>query len=276
MDLRLREVGYGYAGTTTEVLRSIDLDVDAGKVVGLVGPNDAGKSTLCLVASGLAPTSIGGRLTGSVTLDGVETVSMKPFEAAQRCGILFQNPLTQLSGTAPTVFEEVAFGPRNIGLDLRTIVERVEWVLDVLNIGDLAPRDPARLSGGQAQLVALAAVLAIKPGVLVLDEPTSQLDPAGTHLVGDALANLANETGTAILVAEHKTDLLARMADTIAVLDGGALVEVGPAGSVLGDAKLSEHGVEPPAAVAVGRAIDEAGVRARLDGIDLATLGSRR
>ena len=274
MSVVLRDVRYTYAGTSLAVLDGIDLAVAAGDVLGVVGPNDAGKSTLCLVAAGLAPGSIGGRLAGSVQLDGLETSGLRPFEAAQRCGILFQNPLTQLSGTAPTVFEEVAFGPRNVGLDLAAIVERVEWALDALGIDHLAPRDPDRLSGGQAQLVALAAVLALRPGVLVLDEPTSQLDPAGTRLVGDALARLAAETGTAILVVEHKTDLLARLASEVAVLEAGRVVARGTAATVLADPDLVGRGVEPPAAVAIARAAEAAGVTGRLSGIDLAALGA--
>ncbi len=272
MALTIAGASYTYAGTSTPVLVDIDLVVPAGRVVGLVGPNDAGKSTLCLVAAGLAPTSIGGRLTGSVTLDGTETIDLKPYEAAQRCGILFQNPETQLSGTASTVFEEVAFGPRNVGLDLPAIIDRVDGSLALLGIEHLAPRDPDRLSGGQAQLVALASVLALQPGVLVLDEPTSQLDPAGTRLVGDALARLASESGTAILIVEHKADLLARLTHEVAVIAEGRLITQGPAGSVLGDLVAESVGVEPPAAVTIMRAATDAGVAERLAGIDLAAL----
>jgi energy-coupling factor transport system ATP-binding protein len=272
MSLHLVDVGYRYAGGTTQVLAGITLEVRPGQVVGLVGANDAGKSTLCLIAAGLAPGSIGGRLDGSVLLDGRETRDLKPWEAAQRCGILFQNPGTQHSGTAPTVFEEIAFGPRNLGLDLGEIVARVEDVLGTLGIGDLAGRDPHRLSGGESQLVALAGVMAMRPGVLVLDEPTSQLDPAGTRLVGDALARLTVETGTAILVVEHKTSLLARIADDIVVLDGGRVALQGPSSTVLGLAELASRGVRPPAAVSIRRALAAAGMADRLGAHDLAGL----
>ncbi len=260
MTLRLAGARYRYAGTPRVVLDGIDLDVAPGRVVGLVGANESGKSTLCLVASGLAPGSIGGRLEGSVTMDGVETVTLAPHEHAQRCGVLFQNPTTQLSGTAVTVWEEVAFGPRNLGLAVPEIVERVEWALDTLGIAPLAPKDPARLSGGQAQLVALAAVLALRPAYLVLDEPTSQLDPRGTRLVGEALAGLAAETGTGILVAEHKTELLAAMAQDVAALDAGRVALLGPAADVLADPRLVDLGVEPPAAVRLARALEAAGL----------------
>ena len=262
MTLALTSVSYRYAGTPRDVLAGITLEVTPGHVTGLVGPNEAGKSTLCLVASGLAPAAIGGRIEGSVTIDGVETRSLRPHELAQRCGVLFQNPTTQLSGTAVTVWEELAFGPRNLGLPIAEIVNRVEWAMATLGIGTLAPRDPARLSGGQAQLVALASVLALQPAYLVLDEPTSQLDPQGTRLVGEALAHLASETGTGILVVEHKTELLAALADRVAVIDGGRIVESGPAQAMLDDPRLPELGVEPPAAVRLRRALLAAGLDA--------------
>jgi energy-coupling factor transporter ATP-binding protein EcfA2 len=262
MTLSLSSARYRYAGTARDVLEGVDLDVEPGQVLGLVGANESGKSTACLVASGLAPTAIGGRLDGSVTVDGVETRSLKPHELAQRCGVLFQNPTTQLSGTAVTVFEELAFGPRNLGLDVDEIVDRVEWALDTLGIRALAPKDPARLSGGQAQLVALASVLALRPPYLVLDEPTSQLDPQGTRLVGEALSRLAGDTHTGILIVEHKTELLAVMAHRVAVLDAGRVALCGPAAEVLSDPRLTDLGVEPPASVRLRRALESAGLDA--------------
>jgi len=274
MVLRLAGVGYAYAGTAKPVLNDIDLEVEPGRVVAVVGPNEAGKSTLCLVAAGLAPASIGGRLTGSVLLGGAETATLKPFEAAQRCGILFQNPATQLSGTTATVWEEIAFGPRNLGLPLDDVVGRVESAMAALGIAALADRDPTRLSGGQAQLVALAAVVALGPSVLVLDEPTSQLDPAGTRFVGDALARLATEAGTAILLVEHKTALVARIANEAVLLVGGRIERRGPARDLLADPTIEKHGVEPPPSVRIERAAAAAGQSDRLRGIDLAALES--
>ena len=264
MSLRLRGVGYTYAGAAGRVLEGVDLDVEPGRVVGIVGANDAGKSTLCLVATGLAPGVIGGRLDGTVELGGEDTRTQKPHEAARRAGLLFQNPETQLSGTAATVFEEVTFGPRNLGLPLGEVVSRVEAALETVGIAELAARDPQRLSGGQAQLVALASVLALQPRVLVLDEPTSQLDPAGTRLVSDALEGLARAGETAILVVEHKTDVLERLADDIVVLAAGRIALRGPSRSVLADERLPGLGVTPPASVAIRRAAAAAGVDDRL------------
>ncbi len=258
--LELSGVRYRYAGATDWALDGLDLALEAGEVIGICGANDAGKSTLCLVAAGLAPGAIGGRLEGSVLIGGTDSRELAPYVAAQRCGILFQNAATQLTGTTATVWEEVAFGPRNLGLDVAAIVERVGWAMTLARVEHLAERQPDRLSGGQAQLVALASVLALRPAVLILDEPTSQLDPAGTTLVGETLSGLARDTGTALLVVEHKTDLLARIADRVIVIGAGRIALGGAAGAVLGDPRLVELGVAPPAAVRLRRLAEESGV----------------
>lgn len=272
--LSLAGVRYAYAGTRRWVLDGIDLELAAGRVLGVVGPNEAGKSTLCLVAAGLAPGVVGGRLEGEVVIDGLATRDANPHAVAQRAGILFQNPVTQLSATAQTVYEEVAFGPRNLGLPVDEIADRVAGALAAMRIETLAPRDPLRLSGGQAQLVVLASVLALRPPVLVLDEPTSQLDPAGTRLVGEALAGLAAQTGTAILVVEHKTALLVDLADECVLVADGRIVVRGPAPDVLSDERLAELGVEPPPAVRLQHAAAARGLA--LDPAVLASVAAER
>jgi energy-coupling factor transport system ATP-binding protein len=258
--IRLEGVRYQYAGTRTWALDGVDLSAGAGEIVGLVGPNDAGKSTVCLVAAALAPAVTGGRLEGQAWLVDGPTAELPAHEAARRCGVLFQNPLAQLSGTAATVWEEIAFGPRNVGLERRAIAERVARSLELLRIAHLAPRDPGRLSGGQAQLVAMASVLALEPRALVLDEPTSQLDPEGTRLVGEAIRRVAGETGSGVLIVEHKTALLATIADRVTVLAQGRTVLTGATRDVLADVSLTELGVDPPADVRIGRAIAAAGL----------------
>ena len=257
--LRVIGVRYTYPATRQPALEGIDLEIRLGEVLGLVGRNDSGKSTLCLVAAGLAPQSIGGRLDGRVEIDGEATVELRPHQLAQRAGSLFQNPVTQLSGTVSTVWEEVAFGPRNLGFPTDEIVNRVDWALALLHLAALGPRDPTRLSGGQAQLVALASVLALRPRCLILDEPTSQLDPAGTQLVGNALADLAADASTAILVAEHKTDLLARLANRVLVLDGGRVAAQGAASAIVEDSRLDDWGVQPPSTIRLRRLLVDRG-----------------
>ena len=257
--LQLTAATYRYAGYAKPVLHDVDLRLDDGEIVGLVGPNEAGKSTLCLVASGLAPASIGGNLTGTLTLDGTPAAGLKTHELAQRVVVAFQNPNTQRSGIAATVFEEIALGPMNLGLAVAETVARTREAIARLHIEHLVTRDPLRLSGGQAQLVAIASLLSMRPRHIILDEPTAQLDPAGTRLVGEALRALA-EAGTTLLIAEHKADLLDGLCSRIVAIDGGRIVLDGPTGTVFDDPRLAAMGVEAPARVRLGRSIADRGL----------------
>jgi energy-coupling factor transporter ATP-binding protein EcfA2 len=257
--LALHGVGYRYAGYAAQVLHDIELSLADGEIVGVVGANESGKSTLSLVASGLAPGSIGGGLSGTVSIDGADMAGRPLYEFSTRVGIGFQNPATQLSGVTGSVFEEVALGPMNLGRPARETVEQTRMALATLGIEDLAEREPRRLSGGQAQLVVIASLLAMRPAHLVLDEPTAQLDPEGTRLVGEALRGLA-ATGTALLIVEHKTDLLDGLCSRIVVLDAGRIVLDGAAGEVLADPRLDDWGVEAPSRIRLGRAVAERGL----------------
>jgi energy-coupling factor transporter ATP-binding protein EcfA2 len=250
--LELAGVSYRYAGYATEVLHDIDLRLGDGEIVGLIGPNEAGKSTLCLVASGLAPASVGGSLRGTLTLDGTPAAGLATYQLAERVVVGFQNPNTQRSGIAATVFEEIALGPMNLGLTVEETVARTREAVARLKLDHLVLRDPTRLSGGQAQLVGIASLLAMRPRHVILDEPTAQLDPAGTRLVGEALRALA-ETGTSLLIAEHKTDLLDGLCTRIVVIDGGRIVLDEPTAEAFDDSRLPGLGVEPPARVRLSR-----------------------
>ena len=264
MTLALRGIGYRYAGAGQPALLDVDLDLPDGRVVGLVGASEAGKTTLCLVASGLAPRTVGGRIRGRLLLDGEDVDAWPMHRLSARIAIAFQNPATQLSQVATTVFEEVAFGPMNLGLPRDVVVARTWSALERLRVGALAERDPRRLSGGQQQLVAIAGLLAMEPQHLVLDEPTAQLDPAGTALVGQALRELAAQ-GASILVAEQKTDLLAGIAAEVVVLEHGRVALGGPAAAILTDPALEDLGVPAPSSVRLR-------ARAAAAGLDAATL----
>jgi energy-coupling factor transport system ATP-binding protein len=259
MTLALEQISYRYAGARGLSLREVSLDLRDGEVLGLVGASESGKTTLCLVASGLAPRTVGGKLSGRVLLDGADIEGRRIHELAGRIGIAFQNPATQRSGVTETVFEEVAFGPMNLGRPLDEILQRTWSALRSLRIEELAPRDPGALSGGQQQLVAIAGLLAMGPSHLVLDEPTAQLDPAGTTLVGDAIAQLAHE-GASILLVEHKTDLVARVCSRVIALEAGRVAIEGEAADVLSDPRLRQLGVAEPAPVRLRRLARAAGV----------------
>jgi energy-coupling factor transport system ATP-binding protein len=257
--ISLNGVGYRYAGAARPSLLDIDLELADGTVVGVAGASEAGKTTLCLVVAGLAPRTVGGQIRGRITLDGEDVDAWPMHRLSQRVGIGFQNPSTQLSQVAGSVFEEVAFGPMNLGIARAEVVERTWSALDALRIDALAERDPQRLSGGQQQLVAMAGLLAMHPTHLVLDEPTAQLDPAGTRMVAEAIGRLAAD-GASILVAEQKTDLLADVAAEMVVLAEGRVALRGPAQEVLGDERLVDLGVRAPEPVRLRRAAAAAGV----------------
>jgi energy-coupling factor transport system ATP-binding protein len=261
--LTLEQVTYRYAGATTSSLLQVDLHLADGEVVGVAGAGESGKSTLCYVASGLAPRTIRGTLKGRLLIDG-EDVAERPIHAlVAKVGIGFQNPASQLSGVCETVYEEVAFGPMNLGLPRSEVMARTDDAMRRLRIDQLADRSPARLSGGQMQLVGLAGLLAMRPNHLVLDEPTAQLDPAGSLLIADAIAELA-QSGASILIVEQKTDLLARVCSRVVVLAGGRVVRNGPTAEILQDPELPSLGVPEPSAVRLRRALARAGLDAEL------------
>ena len=260
--LTLDEVSYRYAGATRTSLRGVSLTLRDGEVLGVVGRSEAGKSTLCLVASGLAPRTLGGTLSGRLLIDGADTAARAMHEMASDVAIGFQNPGTQLSGVATTVYEEVAFGPMNLGIARDEVLRRTESSIDALAIRVLSDRDPDRLSGGQQQLVAIAGLLALAPRHLILDEPTAQLDPAGTRLVSDAIRRLA-AGGASILIVEQKVDLLAGVCDRVLALDEGRLTLEGPAGSILADPTLHALGVAEPSPVRLRRLANEARIPSR-------------
>ena len=220
--LELLGATYRYPGERRAAIDGVDLRVGAGEVVGLVGPNEAGKSTLCLVAAGIAPGALGGEMEGDTLVDGVSLRGLRAWEVASRAGIVFAEPASQLSGITETVRDEIRFGPLNLGLPAAEATARAERVLARLRLAALADRPPARLSGGEQQLVAIASMLAMEPRVLVLDEPVGELDPEGRRLVGEALRSLA-DAGTAILVAEHDTEFLASICHRILAIEGGRL-----------------------------------------------------
>lgn len=257
--LTLERATYRYAGAAKASLFDVDLQLEDGEVVGVAGAGESGKSTLCYVMSGLAPRTIRGTLTGRVLIDGKDMVDEPIHALVARVGIGFQNPASQLSGVCETVYEEVAFGPMNLGLPRNEVMARTEAAMAALRIENLADRLPARLSGGQMQLVGLAGLLAMRPGHLVLDEPTAQLDPAGSSLVADAIAELA-ASGASILIVEQKTDLLARVCRRVVVLAGGRVVRDGPTTEVLDDPELHALGVSEPSPVRLKRALVNAGL----------------
>ncbi len=257
--LSLRGVSYRYAGAKVEALHGIDLDLAEGTITGLVGPSEAGKSTLCLVAGGLAPRVVGGKLFGQVGID-LESIADWPMHRlVEEVVTGMQDPTGQLTLIAGTVAEEVAFGPANLGLPRADIDARVARALQLTGIEDLAERDPSRLSGGQQQLVVIAGLLAMQSRHLVLDEPLAHLDAASARLVLDAI-RAAADAGTAVLLAEQRTAELAQVADTLMVMGAGNVIARGTSREILSDPGTVALGVAELPDLTLRRKLLEAGL----------------
>ncbi len=237
-------VGYAYEEAPREAVSDINLTVTEGEWVGVTGPTNAGKSTLCLLAIGLAPHFFGGTLRGTVTVLGRDSRAVQVIERSSDIGLLFQNPFTQISGARERVDDEVAFGPECHGVSQAEVVERVEEAMQLVGIGELAARNPFDLSGGQLQRLALAALLAMRPRILLLDEPTSQLDPAGTRGIFDVLSDL-HQRGITIVMVEHRLEALCRLCPRVVAMAGGRIIADGPPDDVFNrDAVMTRVG--PP------------------------------
>jgi len=236
---KLENVSYQYPLENRKVLKNINLDIKKGEFWAVIGKNGSGKTTLCSILRRFVPDFYKGELTGKITLEGKELKEYSQKEIVQKIGFVFQNPFTQISGVKNTVFEEIAYGLENLGLEREVIISEVEKILKLLEIEKLRDRNPYDLSGGQKQRVALASIIAMDPDILVIDEPTSQLDPKGTEDIFKIINLMANEGKTIILV-EHKLELIAEYAQNILVLDEGEIILSGKAEEVLNNKILLE------------------------------------
>ncbi|WP_218042136.1 energy-coupling factor ABC transporter ATP-binding protein [Infirmifilum lucidum] len=237
---------YAYPTSKDFVLRDVSFDVKRGEVLAVLGPNGSGKSTLCKSLNGLVPHFYGGRYGGRVVVGGEEVLKSSVAKLATKVGLVFQDPEDQMSGLALTVWEEVAFGLMMLGYPREEIVRRVEEAIEYVGLKGLEKRSPFELSGGQMQRLAIATVLALKPEVVVLDEPTAQLDPIGKFEVLAVIEKLARE-GSTIIIAEHEIEDVAYFADKALLLHNGRVLAYGPLRNVLRDVeKLKSVGVDPP------------------------------
>jgi energy-coupling factor transport system ATP-binding protein len=239
--IELVHVSYTYPIGTTPALAGVDLRVAEGEFVALIGPNGAGKSTLCYTLAGFIPHFFKGVLQGAVRVAGIETQASALNEWVLNVGLVFQNPFNQISGAKYTVYEEVAFGLENLGIPRDEIRERVDEALALNGIRDLADRSPYSLSGGQQQRVALTSILVMQPRLLVLDEPTSQMDPAGTREVFGLIRSLV-ERGMTVVLAEHKVEWIAAFADRVVALYQGQVLMDGKPRDVLTSEQLIGKG----------------------------------
>ncbi len=244
--IKVENLKYRYPNTTKLALDGLDFEIEKGSFIGIIGENGAGKSTLCQAFNGLVPGFFKGAYGGKVLIGDTEVAKTTVSKLCQKVGLVFQNPFNQLTGAKETVFEEIAFGLQNFGVLKEEMISRVNEVMELLDIADYRDRNPFDLSGGQMQRVALAGILAMKPEVIVLDEPTSQLDPAGSEEVFAAVDKLT-KSGITIIMVEQKLEKLAEYCDRILLLHQGKQIAFDSPEQIFSRVDLQSYGVNPPA-----------------------------
>lgn len=241
--IQIEGLTYSYPATNRPALHDLSLRIPEGQFCSLLGANGAGKSTLCYAISGFVPHFYRGKLEGKVQVAGISIADASLADLAGVVGLVFSNPFNQITGACYSVAEEIAFGLENLGLPRPEMHERIDHVLALAGLTELAERSPFALSGGQQQRLALASILAMQPRVLVLDEPTSQLDPAGAREVFAMLSALAAKRGTTVVLASHTLEWVAAYADRVIVLDRGEIIADGAPAQVLTAPELEASGV---------------------------------
>jgi energy-coupling factor transport system ATP-binding protein len=264
--IQVRDLSFSYQGSGGMALRGITMDIPDGEFLGIIGASGAGKSTLTYALNGIVPHHYRGDFYGEVRINGTDTLESRPDTIARQMGSVFQDIDSQM--TAPVVEDEILFGLENFGVPRGEIETRIEEALRAGGIGNLRNREIRSLSGGQKQKVVIAAVTALRPGIMVLDEPTGELDPQSSRGVFEYL-KLLNETyGATIVLVEQKIMLLCEFARTLGVMDRGRLVLLGNTAEVLQEAEVLEKaGVNIPRVTTLGKALRERGLyRGRLPG----------
>ena len=260
--IRVEELSFKYTGAKEYSLKNINLKVKKGEFLGILGASGSGKSTLCLTFNGIITHSIKGEFNGNVFVQGYNTKEASVAELSKFVGLVLQNPDSQLFNM--TVEEEVAFSLENLGLDVEEIRRRVYWSLKITGLEGLENEFPPNLSGGQKQRLVIASVLAMRPQILVLDEPTSQLDPLGREQVLSLITLLNKEQGITIILVEHNTEYLFDFADRLIVLDKGELVMEGKPREVFEEADfLRSLGIKIPTSVKIGAELKKKGLLER-------------
>jgi energy-coupling factor transporter ATP-binding protein EcfA2 len=246
--IEITDYTWKYLNSSKPALENINLEIEEGQFVGVIGSNGAGKTSLAYSIDALIPGQYNGIKHGEVKVFGKEVEDYEKGELQRLVGVVFSDPEAQF--TAMTVEDELVFGMENLGMSIAEIRERLEWVVELTDLGELLYKPPYEISGGQKQRVALAAVLAMRPKVLILDEPTSMLDPVSRMRIFGVLAKLKQEQNNTIIAIEHSLENLIPLTDRMILMSEGELV--------LDDATptffqnmdlLLENGVVPPGSI---------------------------
>jgi energy-coupling factor transporter ATPase len=256
--IETKDVTYTYPGATKPSIENVSITINKGDFVILTGPSGCGKTTLCRCFNGLVPHFYNGKLEGTITVADLDVVDHKIHELASHVGLVFQNPENQLF--ALSVEKDVAFGLENFAMPRDEMRKRVDWALQTAGISELGERPPHELSGGQQQRVAIASVLAMQPDIMILDEPTSFLDPVGAEKIFEVLNELNKKLGITIILVEHRLDLAAKYANHVIVMDKGTVALTGTPKDIFTSEKAHLIGIGIPKATKLYQHLRKAGV----------------
>jgi energy-coupling factor transporter ATPase len=257
--IEAKNLTYTYPNATKPSIRDVSIKIEKGEFVLITGPSGCGKTTLCRCLNGLIPHFYQGELKGQITVAGLDVTAHPIYELAKHVGLVFQNPENQLF--ALSVEKDVAFGLENLGFPREEIRKRVDWAMELTDIYYLRERAPYELSGGQQQRVAIASVLAMQPEVMVLDEPTSFLDPLTAKKIFDVIYELNRKLEITVVLVEHRLDLTAKYASHIIVMDDGKVVIDGEPRQILSSEETRLIGVGIPKATFLYQILEKDGVR---------------
>jgi energy-coupling factor transport system ATP-binding protein len=235
----LRKLSYFYPKSSDPALLNLDLEIGRGEILGVIGATGSGKTTLCLALNGIVPQFFGGRFFGEAIVAGLDTVSQPIHTLSRRVGMVFEEPSTQL--IASTVENEIAFALENLKTPPAEIRARIAAALKTVHLEDYAQKHPHELSGGQQQRLALAAAFALQPELIVLDEPTSQLDPQSTSEMFRLIRKINRSRGTTFVISGHAAEEMAEYTDRIALLSRGSLLALGASEEIYGTTGLLEQ-----------------------------------
>jgi len=236
--ITLENVSWAYSRAREWTLKNISLTIEEGECIAVMGENGAGKTTFCRLLNGLIPHALDGKLTGTVTIDGMETKSCTVADLAKKTGMAFEDPQTQLF--TAKVSDEIAFALENMLMPPDEIRERVRWALDIAGLSAYADYAPSMLSGGQKQRLAIAAAVAMAEKILALDEPASQLDPAGAREVLSLISGLRSRARLTVVMTTNSGEEAAEFADRICVLKNGSLAALDTPRRIFADQRLLE------------------------------------
>jgi energy-coupling factor transporter ATP-binding protein EcfA2 len=256
--VQANHLSFTYTGASKPSIEDISIGIAPGEFVVLTGPSGCGKTTICRCLNGLIPNFYSGDFAGELIVDGMSVKQHTTAELAPHVGMVFQNPENQLFSLS--VERDVAFGPENLGLSREETRKRVDWALDVTGISRLKDKPPYELSGGQQQRAAIAAVLAMQPKVMILDEPTSFLDPKSALEILEVISDLNKKLGITIILVEHRLDIVSKHANRVIVMDNGRIVLDGTPKDVYGEhARLI--GIGLPRVTALFNLLQRDGIR---------------